>query len=209
MMRIKAMISAALTAALLLTSCGTGAARTQTAETVPVTPTVQEADFMGCFLGGDTSVNYLGMSLEEFNNATGNVYTEENALEYDKDFGYAKFSFGGLDGLFCGRAPFGKQMDVSFSITFKDDRIKEMRYIVEGDDDDPDKVVQAIADELRKDLPEGYFEEDDAPIMGKGSMRFAKDVDGYVFSVWKSKVGDSEYPVFFTFESYKDKYGME
>lgn len=174
------------------------------------TPVVEETDFMACFLGGGET-NYLGLTLDEFNSLTGNIYNEENAVEYDLDFGQLTYSLGDLDSIFCGRAKFDKAYPVTCIISIKDNKVKEIFYHI-GDDDsqgDPGAVCKVIADCLAENLPEDYNGEYDYPVGGADSARFANSVDGYVFSVCHSNVGGSDYPVTFSLESYKDKYGMK
>ncbi len=170
-----------------------------------------ETDLMQCFLTSE-GTNYLGMTLDEFNAAAGGGYTEENSVEYDLGYNYAKFYYGELDSIFCGRAKLPEKLPVYCMLTLKDDgRIKKFTYYIEQGETDHSsaEVSDSIARCLAASLPEDYNAEYDVIQLGKGSARFANTADGYVFTVEHNDLDGSGFPVLMSLESYKDKYGME
>lgn len=173
----------------------------------PAAGAVKEADFMSSFLGGDGK-NYLGMSLADLNADTGNAFDEQNALDFDKDFGQATYDLGQLDSLLCGRASFGGSLPVTLTICFDGDRITKFLYKIDEGAVDSAAVCKSIAEVLKNGLPADYNGEYDYKSAGKDSARFANDVNGYVFEVKHFSLDDTGYPVYFTLESYKDKYGQ-
>ena len=95
---------ATLSAAVIALSALSGCALTEskerepdnTAEVIekePETHVIKETDFMS-FIFEENGTNYLHTTLEELNAAEDNAYTEENALEYDPDFGYVVYDLG-------------------------------------------------------------------------------------------------------------------
>lgn len=182
--------------------------RASAQETPAAAQAVQETDFMSYFLGGGGK-NYLGMNLADLNKDTGDAFAEKNAVEFDKDFGQATYSLGELDALFCGRAKFGGKLPVSCTLFLDGDRIKEIMFTIEEGSVKSADVCKSISDCLKNGLPKDYKGEYDYKPAGKDSARYANTVDGYVFEVKHSSLDDTGYPVKFSMESYKDKYGIK
>ena len=173
----------------------------------PSTPEIEETDFMAFILdGGDT--NYLHMTIDELNAATGDSYIEENSIDYDMSMDYATYSYGELDSLFCGRVKFDDKLPVECTLSFRDGKIVCITYSIEkGDTEvDPKSVSDSIAACLAEKLPEDYNAEYDRQPEGKDSAVFANTVDGYVFTVKHFDLDGSGFPVKFSLETYKDKY---
>ncbi len=209
-----ALIISAVLALTAFTACGSkskgGSDKPATAEEIkePEIKVLDETDFMECFLT-DGGTNYLGMTIDEFNEKTDNVYVEKNAVEYDMDYDYAKYSYGELDSLFCGRAKFDVKLPVTVQFTYGDGKIKKITYIIDQGDVAAKSVSDSLSACLNANLPEDYKAEYDRPAQGKDSAVFANTVDGYVFTVEHVDLDGSGYPVKMSLESYKDKYGME
>ena len=81
-------------------------------------------------------------------------------------------------------------------------------YSVEETDADSKVISDALTEYLKTSLPSDYMIETNYPLGGKNSARFGNTVDGYVFSVWHFDDDGTGYPVKFSLETYKDKYGM-
>ena len=216
MRRIAALLAAAFLA-VSMTSCGSKTAETETdttaeesseAETlVPEEKTVPDTDFIEfCLTGSGT--DYFGLSIDDFNEKTGNKYIEQNALEYEPDFGYATFSLGEVSSVLNGRAELGGEFPVTLTLSYKDGRVICVTYSVEKTEADPVTVSDALTEFLSSSLPSDYKGEFDYPLGGKKSARFGNTTDGYVFSVWHFDDEGTGYPVKFSLETYKDKYGM-
>ena len=182
----------------------------EAAEEIPATPVLKETDFLGFILGGNDT-QYLHMTLDELNEVTGGVYTEENAKEFDMDYDYAMFSFGELTGLFCDRTEFCGKLPVDCKLGFKDDKIVNITYYIYPGNEtiDSASISDILAEYLAEKLPEDYHGEYDRQPEGKNSAVFANTVDGFVFTIKHMDIDGSGYPVLLKFETYKDKYGME
>ena len=209
------MLAAAL--AVSMTSCGSKTAETEIdttaeesseAETlVPEEKTVPDTDFIEfCLTGSGT--DYLGLSIDDFNEKTGNKYIEQNALEYEPDFGYATFSLGEVSSVLNGKAGLGGEFPVTLTLSYKDGKVICVTYSVEETDADSKVISDALTEYLKTSLPSDYMIETDYPLGGKNSARFGNTVDGYVFSVWHFDDEGTGYPVKFSLETFKDKYGM-
>ena len=179
----------------------------KSAEAPAASSGVKEVDFMDSFLGG-SGKNYLGMNLADLNADTGNGYDEAHATEFDKSFGQATYSLGEVDSILGGRAKFGGKLPVTITLFLDGDRIKKVLYKIEEGSVDSAAVCKSIAEVLKNGLPADYKGEYDYKSGGKDSARFTNDVNGYVFEVKHFSLDDSGYPVHFTLESYKDKYGQ-
>ena len=188
------------------TSSTAAAAASSTAE-APASTAVKEVDFMSSFLGG-SGKNYLGMNLADLNADTGSEYDENHAADFDKDYGQATYSLGEVDSILGGRVKFGGKLPVSITLFFDGDRIKKVLYKIEEGSVDSAAVCKSISDVLKNGLPSEYKGEFDYKSGGKDSARFASDVNGYVFEVKHFSLDDTGYPVHFSLESYKDKYGQ-
>ena len=176
---------------------------------IPKSTVIKETDFMS-FIFDEGGTNYLHMTLDELNAAEDNAYTEDNALEYDPDFGYVVYDLGELDSLFCGRAKLGGKLPVHCQLNLKDDKIIKISYAIEeAEGVDVKEVCKSLAECLAGALPEDYNAEYDRKPEGKDSAVFANTVDGYVFTVKHSDLDDNGYPVIMSIETYKDRYGME
>ena len=228
MKRSSAVVLAGLLAAGMLAGCGDSASSSKTdtaaaansasskADTAvseaaaPAATAVKEVDFMSPFLGG-SGTNYLSMNLADLNKDTGDAFAEANASEFDKSFGQATYSLGELDSVFCGRAKFGGKLPVSCTLYLDGDRIKQIMFTIDEGDGSVKSadVCKSISECLKASLPKDYNGEYDYKPAGKDSARFANTVDGYVFEVKHSSLDDTGYPVRFTMESYKDKYGIK
>ena len=182
-------------------------AQDSTADAPAAASGVTEPDLMGFFFSGKGK-NYLGMNLSDLNADFGGVFDESHAVEYDKSFGQATYSLGEVDAILGGKAKFGGKLPVTLTIYFDGERITKFLYKIEEGSVDSAAVCHSISDALQERLPSDYKGEYDYKPAGKDSARFANDVNGYVFEVKHMSLDDTGYPVMFTMESYKDKYGQ-
>lgn len=212
--------TAALILALLIaaggTACGNSGetpAEVIVSETTAVQETVvqsekivEDTDFLEFYLTG-SGTDYLDLSIDEFNEKTGNIYIEQNALEYDPDIGFASFSLGEVGSLLDGRISLGGEFPVLLGISCKDGRIVRITYTVEKTAADAMTVSDAVAEYLKSNLSFEHTSEYDYPAAGKGSARFTDSMRGFVFSVFHFDKDSAGYPVNFTIETYSDQKG--
>ncbi len=167
----------------------------------------EDADFFEFYYTG-AAEDFLGKTIDEINSATGDKFTEKKASEYDLKYG-CSYDLGETDSVSGGRIKLDAKHPVELVLSFGDDgKLKEILYKINESASDPKAVSDALIKSLEDNLPEGYTGEYDPRALGKDSAWFAKDTDGYVFTVRHMDVDDSGYPVYFSAETYKDKYGL-
>ena len=216
--RMKKLITAVLAASLVmgaLTACAdensSSKSETRNAASRAAQPAAkqgcEDADFFEFYYTGSAE-DFLGKTIDEINAATGDKFTEANASEYDLEYGCA-YDLGEVESISDGRIALGGKYPVELVLSFGDDgKLNKILYKINEGAGDSKAVSDALIKSLEDNAPEGYTGEYEPRALGKNSAWFAKDVDGYVFTVRHMDADDSGYPVYFSAETYKDKYGL-
>ena len=172
--------------------------------------TVKETDVMAAFTG-DGGAEVIGMSKEEFDEATGGSFTEQNAAEYEDYDGsiYAKYSLGKVDSILGGRVKLPAEHEAFQTVNFKDGKLTKLTIKLENVTKDEAKTVQDnFIKAFDGKLPEGYKQFAPLDHGKKYEVGFSKGVHDYVFSVNRDENLDGEIYVSFAIEKYDERYGM-
>lgn len=174
-------------------------------------PLNEEPDFMGMFVGSG-STEYIGMTSEEFNKATNNIFTKDNAYDYES-FGdgdvNAKYNMGSKDSILGGRVSLWKKFDVVCTLKFKSDKLSEIQLRIEKLEKDEAKVItDNFLAAFEGKLPEGYKQFTPVKHGKKSESGFTKGQDDYVFSVTTDENLDGDTYLYFSMQIYAERYGM-
>lgn len=170
---------------------------------------VDEPDFMG-FLTGTSSTDFYNMSVEEFEQATGGQFNEENAVEYhDWDGIRADYYLGKTDTILCGRVNIGKECDVYCTVSFKKNKLKTMSIEAEGfTKEETDKICEDFLKAFEGKLPEQY---EAYPPLEHGDIYevgYNHGYDDFIISLRRDRNMADVYRILFTLENYSERYGM-
>lgn len=171
---------------------------------------VDEPDAMAYLLGESDTV-YIGMSVKEFEKATGGTITEKNASKYNKDDGviYEEFSLGKKDSILGGRLSLGDKYDQKLVLTFKDDKLKEFAVTVTGlTKEQSTAICDSFIDTFDGKLIKGY-EKTTVSEHGKRLEKgFGKGRDDYIATMTRDDTLDGDYIARFSMQIYSERYGM-
>lgn len=219
---MKKTIAAVLAAALVfsLAACGDSSAADKggdaSVSSSAVDPSqlksaeVKETDMLGVFLksGGE---QFMGLTRDQVSEKTGGAFDKKNAAETSNDFD--TFSFGKVSSLFGGKFDMGSPLDVKCTLTYKNEKLTFIQYSI-GDDEDKSVKTNDIAEKLieflRNSLPEDVKEQKAQTNTPKGTARFFNGKeDGYIFTVNKSNIGSTNFPITLKIGDYKSTYGIK
>lgn len=189
------------------TSFAQNAGDTDGGESAPAI--LEEPDFMG-FLTGESDTNYYNMKSDEFDQLTGGVFNEQNAIEYSDWEGITgKYSLGKKDSILGGRVKLDKEYEVICILSFKKNKLKEMSLRIDGlTVDEADKICADFLKAFEGKLPDKY---EAYPPLEHGNIYevgYVSGVDDYIVSMRRNRAMSDDYYVLFTLENYAERYGM-
>lgn len=178
-------------------------------ENVPVV--VNEPDFMG-FLTEEGGIEFYNMSFEEFNNAAGGMFTEENAMEYDEYNGetYAKYTLGKKDSILGDRVKLAGEYEVICVLNFKKDKLKCMELrIYDMNEKDANALCADFLTAFEGKLPEKYEQFSPVDQANVYKVGFTGKVDDYAITMERKWRDIDKYNMTFELDIYAERYGMD
>lgn len=171
---------------------------------------LEELDFMG-FLTGESDTNYYNMKSDEFDQLTGGVFNEQNAVEYSDWEGITgKYSLGKKDSILGGRVKLDKEYEVLCILSFRKNKLKEMSLrIDELTLEEADKICADFLKAFEGRLPEKY---EAYPPLEHGNIYevgYVSSADDYIVSMRRNRAMSDDYYVIFTLENYAERYNMK
>lgn len=171
---------------------------------------LEEPDFMG-FLTGESSTDYYNMKSDEFDQLTGGVFNEQNAVEYSDWEGITgKYSLGKKDSILGGRVKLDKEYEVLCILSFRKNKLKEMSLRIDGlTVEEADKICADFLKAFEGKLPEKY---EAYPPLEHGNIYevgYVGRVDDYIASMRRDRAMSDDYYVLFTLENYAERYNMK
>lgn len=168
---------------------------------------VDEPDFMG-FLTGASETDFYDMSFEEFKQATGGQFTEENAVDHN-DSGALRYTYylGEMDSMLCGRVKLPKKCEVYCTVRFEKDKLKYMALDIEGVSGEEAKTIcDNFITAFEGKLPEGYERFPDSERANVYEVGFTRTWSDFVVSMTRTWDHDDLYDICFSLEIYEERY---
>ena len=222
-MRSFAFLAAAgLITVCALTSCGDNSSSADTAsyadtgsqssETSAAPVISSEAPDVMAFFLGESDTEFIGMSKADFDEATGEIFTEKNAVTCEKSGEnslFAKYSLGKADSILNGRVPLSKEYDISCAFTFKDDKLIKVTVTAQPmSREEADAICEAFLKAFDGKLPEGYTQFKPSERGKVREVGFTRTKDDYCISVTRDENLDGEKYVHFDLQMYSERYGL-
>ena len=171
---------------------------------------VAEPDLLAHLIDGKP--DYIGMTREEFDDATQYAYSDKNAIDHQEEEGtgtYDKYSLGSSDTMLHGRLKLDKAYEQYLTLSFTDGKLSKATVRIEKiTKEEAIKICDDFLKAIDGKLPEGYTQFKPVEHGRMCEVGFTKDRDDYVVSMRRDEDFDGDYFVFFDLEIYSQRYKM-